>query len=954
MKSPKHNALAVAARLTVLGLLSSTAGLNLAVAQTAEEEAKTLDSVTVTGTRISAPNAVSNSPITSISSEDIEKSQPVAVEQFIKLLPGAVPSIGPGTNNGSDGGARIDLRGLGSNRTLVLVDGRRVVPYALSGAVDTNSIPIALVERVDLVTGGASAVYGADAISGVVNFVLKRDFQGAELNTFYGESSEGDGSRQRTDLTIGGNFADDRGNAVLSVGYTKSDPVLQGDRDVGLVSLSSTTGRPQGSGTTVPAQIFNNSGLANAGGQVLANGTLGGPVQTFNFNPLNLFQTPLNRYQATGMGYFEFAENHEVYGSINYTRSDVTTQIAPSGTFFNDYDVPIGNPFIPQGVRNQLCADVGIAAANCVVGNPTEVLLTIGRRFVEMGPRLSDYQNKTFQTTVGVKGDLAETWQYDAYWSHGEADQIQVQTNNGLQTRAAQALRALSTTECINPANGCVPLNVFGAAGSINQAMINFINTGSISTQSVTQDIFAANVTGDFGSALQSPWADYPAYFAFGLEYREVGANTNSDAAAQSGDVLGNGAANPNVDGTFDLTEGYVEVLVPVVNDAAWAYAINFEGGFRRTKFSTTSDDSYNTYKFGGEWAFTQDFRLRALAQRATRAPNVGELFSPVITGLDNLAVDPCGGTAINSGQANTAGTLSNLCRLTGVPATQIGRLPQPSAGQVNILGGGNPNLGPEIADTLTVGFVWSPLENLTATLDYYQIKLKDTISSPSVDDIINGCYSTALNPGLAFNTACALVGRSPINGTFNGTASPGIGLATSNLGRLETDGLDLSVGYKYDLQDWGSLGFAWNINHVLSSEFQATPTSTNRDCVGFYSVACGNIIYDYKSNFATTWSYGPWGVGLNWRYLSSIEEETGGFLAAFSNIGSYSYFDLSANWRVLDNVRLNLTVDNILDKTPPNVGNNIGTTSVNSGNTFPTYYDAIGRFYTLGVNVSF
>ncbi len=932
---------------------------NSAFAQT-DAEAKTgaaaekLDEIVVTGTRIQAPNAVSNSPITSFTKEDIDKAQPVAVEQFIKLLPGAVPAIGPGTNNGSDGGAQIDLRGLGSNRTLVLVDGRRVTPYSLSGVVDTNSIPIALVERVDLVTGGASAVYGADAISGVVNFVLRRDFEGAELNTSYGESGDGDGSRQRTDLTIGGNFAEDRGNVVFSFGKTKTTPVYQGDRDFSLVSRDSTTGGVSGSGTTVPAVIRNNSGLRQTRGQIQADGTLSSITQRFNFNPYNLFQTPLDRYQATALGHFEFIEGHEVYGSVNYTRSNVETQVAPSGTFGNSYLVPIGNPFISQSIRNGLCTDLGILAANCVVGNPTEALLTISRRFVEAPSRISDYQNKTFQGTVGLKGDISDSWQYDAYWSHGEANQVQSQSNNGLQTRAAQALRAISTTECLDPANGCVPLNVFGPAGSLTSAMFDFINTGSISTQAVTQDVWAANATGDFGDSIQSPWAEYPAYFALGLEYREVGAKTFSDAAAASGDVLGNGAANPNLNGAFDLTEGYVEVLLPVVTDASWAYAVNFEGGFRRTKFSTTSDTSYNTYKYGGEWAFVENFRLRALAQRATRAPNVNELFSPEITGLDNLSVDPCQGTRINAAQANTPGTLANLCRLTGVPLGVIGSLDEPSAGQANVFSGGNRNLGPEIADTLTVGFVWSPFKELTATLDYYKIDLEKTISSPSVDDVIDGCYSSSLNPGLGFNASCALVGRSSVNGSFNGVESRGIGLALSNLGVLSTDGIDVSVNYRYDLQDWGLLGFAWNANHVFNSEFQATPTSENRDCVGLYSVACGNIVYDYKSNFSTNWSLGAWGVGLNWRYVSSLKEETGEYLPAYSTIGSHSYFDLSANWRINENVRLNLTVDNLFDKAPPEVGSDIGSTSVNSGNTFPTYYDTIGRFYTLGVNVAF
>lgn len=249
----------------VLALVLGTGNAVLsatAVAQTKPaDEAATLDAINVTGSRISTPGLTTSSPVTSIEREDFMRTQPVAVEEFVKQLPSVSPTVGPGTNNGATGAAELDLRGLGSNRTLVLVDGRRPVPYDLSGVVDTNTIPVALIQSVDLLTGGASVVYGADAISGVANFILRRDFEGVEVQSSYGQSKYGDGARQRIEATMGANSSDGKGNVVFSVGHTKVDPVFQGDRAWGKVSRSSANGRPQGSGTTVPSLIVGPPGV---------------------------------------------------------------------------------------------------------------------------------------------------------------------------------------------------------------------------------------------------------------------------------------------------------------------------------------------------------------------------------------------------------------------------------------------------------------------------------------------------------------------------------------------------------------------------------------------------------------------------------------------------------------------------------------------------------------------
>ncbi|WP_395794833.1 TonB-dependent receptor domain-containing protein [Aquimonas sp.] len=941
MRSKQDN-LGAAVRLALCVGAVGLVGSGLA---TAQDETTELDLITVTGTRLSSPGIVANSPISSFTAEELAIKQIVTVEDFLRELPTLVPAIGPGTNNGSGGGATIDLRGLGANRTLVLVNGRRVVPFNLGGVVDTNNIPVALIERVDIVTGGASAVYGADAVSGVVNFILKKNFEGAELAVQWGQSSESDGDRQRMDVTIGGNFAEGRGNAVVSIGHTKTDPVLQGSRPFGLVSRSSTDGTASGSPTGLPTTI-NIAGIGNRG--LCANGSLAAScVGSFNFNPLNLFQTPLDRVQANALSSFAITDDHEAYSELMFTRSDVRTQLAASPAGGVPVSLPIGNPFLPNAARQQICTERNIPAAQCVVGSTTLVPVTIGRRLVELGPRLNDFENKTFQGTVGVRGYLTDAWKYDAYYSFGEADQTTTRGNWGSRSRFIQALGATNTTTCTNTANGCVPLDIFSGA-PITPAMLRFINLDTLSTQFVKQDVLAGNVSGDLGEGLQSPWAAYPIAVSAGIEQRELAAGTKSDQASQiQSEVIGTGAPTPDRRGTFELLEGYAEVIAPIINDAPGAYSLSFEGGFRRSRFETAgSSTSYNTYKYGGEWAPIESLRFRALQQRATRAPNVNELFAPQVTGLSNLAVDPCAGRTPTASQA--------LCALSGVPSGSFGTVDQPAAGQVNVLTGGNPQLQPEEADTRTLGFVWTPgfIENLSVTLDYYKIDIEKYVSNPTVADIVNACYGLAGIP--QSNVACGLVQRDPRTGNLNGEAR-GIVLASSNLGRLETDGYDLGVTYLQDLGDIGALDFGLNLTKVRSWNFQANPASVNRDCNGYYSTSCSPL-HDFKSVFRAGWSMGDLGVNLIWRHLTGLDVEpgTGTWFAPYASIPSYNYFDLGARYQVTENIRLNLSISNLTDKAPPEVGNTIGSTTENSGNTFPQFYDTIGRFYTLGVNVSF
>ena len=974
--------------------VTAFAGTGMALAQETEQETETeatqraaqrateLDTVTVTGSRVFIPGLTANSPIVGLSREEIQRSQPITVEEFIRQLPGVTTPIGPGVNNGSDGGARLDLRSLGSNRSVVLIDGRRMVPYALGGQVDTNTIPVSLLQAVDVVTGGASAVYGADAIGGVANFILRRDFEGAEVSATYGQSHRNDQARQRIDATIGANVADGRGNVVLNIGHTKADPLRQGQREIGLVSLSSTTGLPQGSATTVPT-FFNNfpTGATNpltglpATGAFVINPATGQMVpydpgrDSFNFNPQNYFYTPLDRYQATALARFEINRNAELYTQAFYTQSQVDLNLASSGLFLNSLQTNIGNPYMPQAARQLLCGANNISAANCVVGNTTNlVTITPGRRLVELGPRIRNLDTRTFQYVAGVRGDITDNWRYDTYWSWGESVQSSADVNWGSLSKARQSLIAGNTTTCVTPANGCVPLNIWGPAGSITPAMLNFINLSSYSRQTVRQEVGSGTVSGDFGD-FSSPWADFPIGVAFGVETRKAYAETRADAASQiQGEVMGTGAPFRDRQGSFRLNEVFGEAIVPILSGRPFADLLSLELGYRHSDFSIDSNSfDYGTYKYGLEWAPIESLRFRGMIQYATRAPSIGELFAPEVTGLANLAVDPCGGAAVNQAQANTAGTLSNLCRLTGVPAGSIGSLPQPSAGQVNVLTGGNRLLEAETADTQTFGFVWSPgfNDNLVVTFDYWNIELENMISEPAVGDVLNGCYSTAQNPSLEFNPLCSLIGRSPTDGGFNDVNARGIALQSSNLGALTTNGYDLGVYYAMDLPNTlGSLSLRADTSWVRAWEFQANPASINRDCLGSYSTDCLSPSFGgmgpakFRGTLSALWSVNDLEMSLRWRHLGKMEleglKQGGAWLDAFKSIPAYNYFDLGLAYNSPWNARFSLTVNNVANKAPPLVGNTIGTTATNSGNTFPQTYDVIGRYITLGANFRF
>lgn len=949
--------------------------------------------IVVTGTLISNPNLKASSPISVIGADEIQLRQNNSAEQLLREVPGIVPSLGSNVNNGNNGTSLVDLRGLGTNRNIVLLDGARIVPADFGGSVDLNNIPIALVERVDVLTGGASTTYGADAISGVVNFITKRDFAGLDAQVSEQITEEGDGNTFRADVTLGANFDDGRGNVVLGVGYQEADAIFQGDRPISIFGINSRTGVAAGSSfTSVPVGISNDIGdfqLNPAGNQLVPF------YQGFNFNPFNIFQTPFERFNIYGAGHYEVSDKIEVYTRALFSKNTVSTIIAPSGIFGNPLTIPGNNPFLPAGVRDQLCGFANIPLGATCNTNAAIPLPAVYRRTVEVGPRISTYVTQVFDIQAGARIKLTDSLKLNIYGSHGESENTQTLSGYVLNSRVQQALNATNPNSCIDASNSCVPLNLFGPAGSISSAQAGFLNGTSTVTNKSSISQVNAVLSGDFG--FSSPAASEPVAFAIGGEYRDYGAQRIPDILSLvPGELGGAGGAILPLDGGLDVKEAFGELIAPIASDRPLLHELTLEAGVRYSKYKvdTAGSPKFNatTYKFGGTYAPVEAVRFRANYQRAVRAPNIGELFRPVVTGLTNLLVDPCAGNA-PVGNAN----LAAICLAQGAPASAVagGTIQNPSAGQANSTGGGNPLLRPETGKTYTAGVIVRPqdlIPGLTITLDYYNIKISKAIAFATPADVIAACFGS-ITAASAASTACTSIRRNPANGRLSGTSTPtvpilGLPQPLTNAGRQKTDGIDLTINYKRDL-GFADLDFNFQGNYTNSSEFAASSTSFNRDCVGFYSANCsgggafpGSIQPKYSFTQRTTLGFDTVDVSLFWRFIDSVKYEgqakdfaARGFTAAnrslfsgtitgpsplagqkvnFNRIKSFSYFDLTTRVNVSDNLDLTLSAFNIFDKKPPVVGSAAGNTSFNSGNTFPSTYDAIGRRYAATARFKF
>jgi len=980
----------------------ATAG-SLGTAPTALAQEQALEEVIVTGSRIRRPGLNSSSPITTIGLEDIEFTQDVEVEKILRDLPSTIPGDGENVNNGTDGVSTVNLRGLGPERNLVLINGRRLTPANFRGRADISTIPTSLIERIDIITGGASAVYGSGAVAGAVNVVLKNNFEGFDLRVNNSTTAENDADMDNISLTLGSALEGGRGNVALNVSWSEREPLLLGQRDIGQVGIQTSNGAGYseflagegavpspiagcdgpdsvatgGSTTSMPTRA-NIAGAGNVG-QFLNDGTLytgdagtglgaRGGCSVFNFNPYNYFRTPQERYNIFAMGNFEFNENFEAYSTLEYSNITVEQQVAPSGTFGAQFLVPMANPLIGAQAKAEILSFANSAVTagtlsaggtgdnwndvnnNGIVDEADYLKMQLRRRTLELGTRSENYDTEHFMILAGARGELLGDWNYDVSFQYGESNRTTVRDG---YTNLTNIQNALDTTDGVTCANGdatCVPINLFGGFGTITPEMAAYARAIALQQQKYDQTIGQVILNGPV-DAIQLPTASTPLALSVGFETRDEFGSLNPDECLKLAPASCQGGAGGNIlpiAGGYRVDELFIEGFLPLVDGMDFVEALNFEFGYRDSDYDTVG--RVDTWKAGLNWTINDQLLVRVMQQEATRAPNVSELFSPVTTGLDNATLDPC--SIANA--ANINSTLEALCVSTGMLPAQVGVLQDIVSGQINVLSGSNPTSPPdaETAETLTAGFVWTPeiagLENVTLSLDYYDIDIEDVIGEFSAQQILDQCYVT----GLA--SACANVVR--VDGDLTTPAS-GIQLFTTNLAFEKAEGLELGFSFGVDLSEFGDLQFSGMVNKYLTQESQSDALTPVIDCNGYFGTSC-DPVSELRWTQRTTWNWGDLTASLQWRHTDEIDverPEAAATFAAFRSIDSYDYLDLYVGYNLWDDrVRLSFGIDNITDEEPPILGNESGDTSSNSGNTYPSNYDVYGRLYTVGARLSF
>jgi outer membrane receptor protein involved in Fe transport len=978
------------------GLLCASALAGVLCAAPALAQETEVSEVVITGSRIARQDYVSESPIVTVGQDRIAAAGMVTVENVLNELPQFVPSNGAGTNTTNfvttPGQAYANLRGLGPTRTLVLVDGRRMVAGNPNAVVDLNTIPTFLVESVETITGGASAVYGSDAVAGVVNFKLKKNFEGLVLDAQLGSTTENDAGQQSFSIGYGRNFAEGRGNISLGLSYDRREGLVASDRDWAAIGYSIlTTGLTPSGAATIPDGRFdpssNAGGAANlptqaamdavfakyglAPGSVArganlsfnADGTLfsTSPVRnyrgdkmlgysdasyTFNSADYRYLNLPLERYAVYAAGTYDLEGGAELYGTFSFTTYDVSRQLGPAsasdGAFPGpDIVVPVTNPFIPADLKALLDSRA----------NPTAAFYP-RRAFTEVGGRLSNNTYQTWQVVGGARGEVGfKDWKWDIYASFGEMNHTEDQHGN--VSRAA--MRELTFA----PDGGvaiCGGFNIFGA-GKVSPGCARYIAREVSNDTTIKQTVFEGFVT---GSLFELPAG--PLKFSAGAQYRKDEFDYSPDALLQGPDLVGFNPAVP-VKGEISSKEAYGELLIPILAEAPLAYSLDLSLGGRIADYNTIGKTS--AYKADLTWRPIQSLMIRGGYQRAVRAPNIAELFSPQSLGFSGIgtpgagttAGDPCDVRSSFRTGANAA-VVRSLCLAQGVPSGIVDTYQQPST-QVEILGGGNPRLSEEKSDSFTAGVVWTPridvpfLRRFSVSLDYYKIELEDVIGTLSVQTIVGECFNTGgANP--TFDNAnfyCQQFKRIP-SGAITGVLTTQV-----NLAAWKTSGLDAQLDWGFDLADLGLPDGAgsFDLNLVVSKlenfEKQARPGAPflqNAGTIG--GDLSGGAYPEWKSALTATYKVGPAKVSLRWRHIDAMMDfrSVPVFSPTAVNTPDYDLFDLTGSWTFDERVTLRAGVNNLGDKAPPYY------TSYSNSNTDPSTYDILGRRFYVGVNARF
>ncbi len=898
-----------------------------------------LEEVVVTGSRIAVPNQTSISPVTFVSSVDIQERGTTRIEDMLNELPQVFADQGSNIVNGGDGTATVNLRGLNTKRTMVLIDGDRLAigdPRSGStGGADINMIPPALIDSVEVLTGGASSVYGADAVAGVVNFKVNDHFEGVKLIANGGiyQHNNGNASNVQTDLNFfnsstgndfasapssvwtgaskdltflaGMNSSDGNGNATFYASYRNVASVLQSKYSYSACTFGSGFLPPAGNG-----QLGCSGSSYTAGGRfikLLSNTTVSdstvGPhgslvpftdADRFNYGPLNYYMRPDEQYTAGSFMHYEFNEHATVYANTMFMDDRTIAQIAPSGTFGGPYAINCANPYLSATELASWCggSTAGTTFSPVPPGGSSNNLYIL-RRNVEGGNRQDDIEHEDFRLVIGARGKIDDAWNYDGSFQYQSNNLSDTYYNDVSIAKINYALDVVNTAngpQCAITASGvttglargCVPYNIF-TPGGVTPAAAAYISTPGDIRGKITQTIVNLNLTGDFGKyGIQSPLASSGLKVNLGGEYRDEKSFSTPDEEFQSGDLAGQGGPQPAVAGGIVSRDAFVEARMPLVEDRFLAKSVDFDTAYRYSSYSLGFNT--NTYTFAVDWSPVQDVRLRGSFSRAVRAPNIVELFAPDTVALDGNT-DPCAGAAVG-GLVN--GFSAAQCAKTGVSAAQFGHILANPAAQYNGLTGGVSGLKPETALTSSFGIGFTPsfLPNFRAQFDYYDIKIENVIETVGADLELKECLTASLY--------CDNIHRDAIGSLWIDNQGYVTDLL-ANVGQLHERGVDADVSYSYDMGPAGKLRA--NVVGTYLDLYEVTPVaslaSTAYNCGGLFGTTCSSVtsgagtpVYHWRHTFRTTWST-PWSgldVSLAWRYYSRVVLQA---LSANPNLGS-------------------------------------------------------------------
>ncbi|MFL6782551.1 MAG: TonB-dependent receptor domain-containing protein [Sphingomicrobium sp.] len=1008
--------------------------------------------IVITGSRIPQHNLTSASPVTVLSSQDIKLQGTTRTEDLINSLPQSFAAQGSTVSNGATGTAEANLRGIGAARTMVLINGRRLQPGdPRQPTSDINFIPASLIKRVDVLTGGASSVYGADAVAGVVNFIMDTNFRGlrfdGQASFFMHNNNASDkiirpnedlgfrpphgqsinGGAQDLSVAFGAGFDDNRGSIMAYATYRKQDSVLQSTRDYSFCAMGTNPDEDDpfycGGSTTSRegrVRVFD-----PATGARLVNAHFDAPnarivagVPLFNFAPYNYYQRPDERYTFGAFAEYEISPGAKPYVEAMFMNDHSDAQIAPSGNFNNSTYLNCDNPLLNTApgsglgglsMQQTICqpgflnTDPGLRPVNPVTGLPSDTaFVLIGRRNVEGGGRDDDLEHTSWRIVGGVRGDVLPGVSYDAYYQFGTTRLSETYFNDFSVQRIQRAIDVIDadpgpgvTPVCRSTLNGqdpnCVPWDIFGPGG-VSAAALNYLQTPGFQRGHVDETVANANVTIDGSEyGIQTPWSDRGMALNVGAEYRKESLDFNTDVEFQTGDLAGQGGPTlPNA-GSFDVREAFAEVQIPVINHS-FIDEFTITGGYRYSDYKV-NDNHFSTdaYKISAELAPIRDIRARASYNRAVRAPNIVELFGPQGLGLAG-GVDLCAAgtgtngpatqqTALTTAQClNTFATQianGNFTVATATAAIQAGLDPNP-AFQYNVLLGGNVNLTPETADTYTAGVVLQPrwIPGLAVTVDYFDIKVKNLITTFPFTGLIAACGATG-DP-----TFCNLINRDVTGSLFN--LATGFANTTNlNLGSLRTKGVDVNASYSHRIGGMGTLNASLVGTYLQTLKFNTglspaaiDPTldpslNGTYECAGRYGATCSNTVAGvpspkWRHKFRLGFTL-PNGLGISgqWRYFSSVKNDTLSddqdlnFLTGShanpgdAKLNAQSFFDLALTARLADRYNFRLGANNILDKDPP-VSGGAALGGFSNGNTYPQVYDANGRYVFAGVTIDF